>query len=83
VARVWGPRRGIIWLVLTVFGASAVTFMMLMYALEHRHRGFVLAFAAGCALSSAYGFLAGTWPFGVVEAIWTLIAIRRFHATTD
>jgi hypothetical protein len=63
---------------LTVFGALAVTFMMLMYALEQRHRGSVLAFACGCALSSVYGFLAGTWPFGVVEAIWALIALQRF-----
>ena len=53
--------------------------MMVMYALEHRHPGFVIAFACGCALSSAYGFLAGTWPFGVVEAIWTLIAINRYR----
>ncbi len=64
--------------VLTAFGAVAVTFMMLMYAAERRHRGFVLAFACGCAFSSAYGFLAGTWPFGVVEAIWSLIALRRY-----
>jgi hypothetical protein len=63
---------------LTAFGACVVTFMMLMYALEKRHRGFVLAFAIGCALSSVYGFLAGTWPFGVVEAIWALVALRRF-----
>jgi hypothetical protein len=62
----------------TVFGASVVTFMMLMYALERRHAGFVLAFAVGCALSSVYGFLAGAWPFGVVEAIWALIALNRF-----
>jgi hypothetical protein len=55
--------------VLTVFGAVAVTFMMLMYALERRGRWFILAFACGCLLSSTYGFLAGTWPFGVVEAI--------------
>lgn len=65
---------------LTLFGAVAVTFMMLMYALESRHRGFVLAFACGCALSSAYGFLAGTWPFGVVEAIWAVVALRRYLA---
>jgi hypothetical protein len=63
---------------LTLFGASALTFMMLMYALERRHRLFILAFAAGCALSSAYGFLAGTWPFGVVELLWVLIAVRRY-----
>lgn len=64
---------------LTAFGAAAVTFMMLMYALEHRHHGLVLAFACGCALSSTYGFLAGTWPFGVVEAIWAGIAVRRWQ----
>lgn len=64
---------------LTAFGAAAVTFMMLMYALERRGRRFVLAFACGCALSSAYGFLAGTWPFGVVEAIWALIAVNRYR----
>jgi hypothetical protein len=64
--------------VLTVFGACAVTFMMLMYAFERRGRRFILAFTCGCALSSAYGFLAGTWPFGVVEAIWAAIAWRRY-----
>ncbi len=68
---------------LTLFGACAVTFMMLMYALEHRGPRFVLAFACGCALSSTYGFLAGTWPFGVVEAIWAAIAVHRYRAATD
>jgi hypothetical protein len=63
---------------LTLFGAAAVTFMMLMYALEKRSSWFVLAFACGCALSSVYGFLAGAWPFGVVEAIWAVVALRRF-----
>ena len=67
---------------LTIFGACAVTFMMLMYALERRGRGFVLAFAGGCALSSVYGFLAGTWPFGVVEALWSVIALRRYVQTS-
>jgi hypothetical protein len=52
--------------------------MMVMYALERRGRGFVLAFAVGCALSSIYGFLSGAWPFGVVEAIWCVVALRRF-----
>jgi hypothetical protein len=67
---------------LTAFGAAAVTFMMLMYALEKRGRGFVFAFGFGCLLSSAYGFLAGTWPFGVVEAIWAGIAFNRYRTTT-
>ena len=56
----------------TVFGVIAVTFMMATYAAEKRHRAFVLAFAVGCLLSSAYGFLAGAWPFGVVEIIWAV-----------
>jgi len=64
--------------VLTGFGAAAVTFMVVMYALERRHPGFVLAFAGGCLLSSTYGFLAGAWPFGVVEIVWAGIALRRY-----
>jgi hypothetical protein len=64
--------------VLTAFGVVVLTFMMLMYALERRGPRFVLAFGVGCALSSVYGFLAGTWPFGVVELIWAWIAIRRY-----
>jgi hypothetical protein len=64
---------------LTVYGACALTFMMLMYALEGRGPRYRLAFALGCALSSTYGFLAGTWPFGVVEAIWALVALRRYR----
>ena len=65
-------------LVITTFGVIAVSFMMVMYALERRHRGFVLAFAVGCLLSSAYGFLSGAWPFGVVEMIWAAVAARRY-----
>jgi hypothetical protein len=63
---------------LTAFGVAALTFMMVMYALERRGRPFVLGFAAGCALSSTYGFISGAWPFGVIEAIWCAIVIRRF-----
>jgi hypothetical protein len=62
----------------TIYGVCAVSFMMVMYALEPRGRGFVLAFAAGCLLSSAYGFLSGAWPFGVVEAVWAVVAVRRY-----
>jgi hypothetical protein len=65
----------------TVYGVCAVSFMMVMYAFESRSRHFVIAFAVGCALSSSYGFLAGTWPFGAVEAVWTLIAVRRYITT--
>jgi hypothetical protein len=62
----------------TIFGVVSLTFMMAMYALERRGSAFIVAFAAGCALSSSYGFLSGAWPFGAVEAVWTLIAARRF-----
>jgi hypothetical protein len=67
---------------LTVFGVVVLTFMMAMYALERRGAGFIAAFAVGCALSSAYGFASGAWPFGVVEAVWTVVATRRWWTTT-
>jgi hypothetical protein len=64
---------------LSAFGLFAVTAMLVCYALEHRSPRFILAFAGSCALGSAYGFLQGAWPFGLVEAIWTLVALRRWH----
>jgi hypothetical protein len=66
----------------TIYGVCALTFMMVMYALESRARQFILLFALGCLLSSAYGFLAGAWPFGVVEVIWSAIAVRRWQSST-
>jgi hypothetical protein len=63
---------------LTLFGLFAVTAMLVTYALEDRSAWFVLAFAVACALASAYGFLQGAWPFGLVEGIWTVVALRRF-----
>jgi hypothetical protein len=63
---------------LTLFGLFAVTAMLVSYALEERSRWFILAFAVACALGSIYGFLQGAWPFGLVEAIWALVALRRF-----
>jgi hypothetical protein len=63
---------------LTLFGLFAVTAMVVCYALEARSRWFILAFAVSCVLGSIYGFLQGAWPFGLVEAIWSLIAARRW-----
>jgi len=63
---------------LTLFGLFAVTAMLVSYALEDRSRWFILAVAVACALGSLYGFLQGAWPFGPVEAIWTIVALRRF-----
>jgi hypothetical protein len=64
---------------ITLYGVCAVTFMMAMYALEKRGRGFIAAFAGGCLLSSLCGFLSGAWPFGVVEAIWAGVALQRWR----
>ena len=66
----------------TIYGVCAITFMMVMYALERRGRQFILLFAVGRLLSSVYRFLAGAWPFGVVEFIWSGIALRRWHAAS-
>jgi hypothetical protein len=63
---------------LTAFGLFAVTAMVICYAFEQRHRSFILAFAFSCVLGSVYGFLQGAWPFGVVELIWSGIAVRKW-----
>ena len=64
---------------ITLFGLFAVSAMLLFYALEDRSAWYILAFAAACLLASAYGFLQGAWPFGVVEAIWSMIALARWR----
>jgi hypothetical protein len=63
---------------LTTFGFFAVTAMVICYALEKRSPWFVLGFAVACVLGSIYGFLQGAWPFGLVEAIWSVIALNRW-----
>ncbi|HEY1288766.1 MAG TPA: hypothetical protein VGF58_10620 [Burkholderiales bacterium] len=64
---------------LTVFGVVAVSAMMLFYAVEDRSPHFVLAFAVACLLASAYGFLQGAWPFGIVELVWSAVAWNRWR----
>ena len=63
---------------LTLFGLVAVSLMLVFYALEDRSPWCVLGFAVACALGSTYGFLQGALPFGLVEGIWTLVALRRW-----
>ena len=63
---------------LSAFGLFAVTLMLVTYALEARSHWFVLAFALSCGLGSTYGFLQGAWPFGLVEAVWSVVAVRRW-----
>ena len=65
---------------LSLFGLFAVTAMLVTYALEQRSPWFILAFAGACLLGSAYGFAQGAWPFGIVEAIWSMVAVRRWWA---
>jgi hypothetical protein len=68
---------------LSLFGLFAVTAMVVTYALEKRSHWFVLAFALACALGSVYGFLQGAWPFGLVEAVWSVIALRRWMTSRN
>ena len=63
---------------LTLFGLAAVSLMLIFYALEAKSHFCVLGFAGACVMASAYGFLQGTWPFGMVEGVWTLVAGRRW-----
>lgn len=64
---------------LTWFGLAAVSAMLICYTLEHRSRWWILGFACACLLGSVYGFLQGAWPFGVIEAIWAVVAVRRWQ----
>jgi hypothetical protein len=64
---------------LSAFGLAAVSAMLAFYALEDRGPGYILAFAGACLLASIYGFAQGAWPFGLVEAIWALIAVMRWR----
>ena len=64
---------------LTLFGLVAVTLMLVFYALEKRSHWFLVAFSGSCVLASVYGFMQGAWPFGLVEAIWALVALRRWR----
>jgi hypothetical protein len=65
---------------LTLFGLFAVVAMLVCYALEDKSSWFVLAFAGACALGSVYGFLQGAWPFGLVEAVWAVVAVCRWRS---
>jgi hypothetical protein len=63
---------------IALFGFFAVAAMLLFYALEDRSPLFILAFAGACLLSSIYGFLIESWPFGLVEGVWSIVALRRW-----
>jgi hypothetical protein len=64
---------------LTLFGLVAVSLMLLFYTFEDNSPWCILGFAVACAMGSIYGFLQGAWPFGLVEAVWTFIALKRWQ----
>jgi hypothetical protein len=66
---------------LTFFGLISLTAMLVCYALEERSPWFIIAFAGSCAMGSVYGVLQGAWPFGQVEAVWSLVALRRWWSS--
>jgi hypothetical protein len=66
---------------LTAYGPVAVAAMLVSYALEDRSPWFILAFALACVMASVYGFLQGAWPFGLLEAVWSLVALHRWSRT--
>lgn len=68
---------------LNIFGLAAVTAMLVSYAFEKRSEWFILAFSLACGLGSVYGFLQGAWPFGIVEAIWAVVALRRWQTAVN
>jgi hypothetical protein len=83
VLRVAGMPRGFVPKSRALFGLFAVMAMLIFYALEDRNPWFVLAFAGASVLASIHGFLQGAWPFGVVEAIWAIVAARRWQQRTQ
>jgi len=64
---------------LDLFGLAAVGASLVCYALEARGPAWTLGFAAACAASSVYGFAQGAWPFGLVEIVWTAVALSRWN----
>lgn len=63
---------------LTLFGLCSVSLMLLCYTFENHSHWFVCGFSLACGLGSIYGFLQGAWPFGLVEAVWAMVAFNRW-----
>lgn len=68
---------------LTVFGLLAVSTMLISYSLEKYSTWWILVFAFSCVMGSTYGFLQGAWPFGAVEGIWSIVALKRWMAVRN
>lgn len=64
---------------LNILGAIAVTVMMMAYIGEDKSSKYTFLFAISCIGASAYGWVSGTWPFGVIEAVWAAFAFRKWY----
>tara|TARA_Y100000588_G_C13973522_1_gene804044 strand:- start:220 stop:444 length:225 start_codon:yes stop_codon:yes gene_type:complete len=64
---------------LSFFGLFSVTMMLIFYTFEEKSHWFIIAFSGACGLASIYGFLQGAWPFGLVEAVWMVVAWLRWQ----
>ena len=68
---------------LNAFGASAVTAMMVAYIGENRGRQYTFIFGLASIGASAYGWMSGTWPFGIIEGVWAVFAFRKWYKRRD
>lgn len=68
---------------LTAFGLFTVTGMLICYSFDNRSHWWGLGFAIFCFLGAIYGFLQGAWPFGIVESIWGVVALRKWQKRYD
>jgi hypothetical protein len=68
---------------LTAFGLLAGTVFLAWYAFWSRTPFFVLLAAAISVLASIHRFMHGAWVFGVIEAVWALMALRRWMRLTS
>jgi hypothetical protein len=64
---------------LNAFGSAVLILMMVFYLKESKSPRYTLLFGVMCIGSSAYGFMAGTWPFGVIEAVWAVFSFNKFR----
>lgn len=65
--------------VLAVFG-FLTAFFTLCFALDQRKsRSLVLMTALGLAGLSAYAFLQGAWPLGIVNGVWSAATLGKWR----
>jgi hypothetical protein len=63
------------------FGLFAIIIMVTSYALEKRAPVFIAIFAFGCAMAAFYAWMINSYPFLIAEALWAVIALKRWRDT--